>query len=417
MKKRILNGFAGNKSGSVLVVFAVIIPVLLLAAGVAIDHGQAVREKTIGQGMLDAALLAAAVAYQNKDDEGGARKQALASLNAENKKLDSFVAKFDFGDDEVSGTLESKTKTSIMSMFGYVDLEWNVSGAARYLRPPKVDYSLVIDISQSMDNGGHMGALRSGLLEFSRSAFTGVQAGDVSVTLVPYANAVSFAPEFSKWLSKINFRAFNGCFNEEREATMASLSKSGLRTYFATPDMQMSNGRRFCPEAGTQVSFYARDQSELDSRVNTLQSYQGTATPSGLSWGWRTLDPDWRSNFGQSTEFPRSYDNAHKKVLVLFTDGLPYVRPWVDEKVSNEDKESSRQEQLVKFKAVCSAIQADGRIDLYSIGYGDKMDDSEKQALHECTAGSGKYFDADKTTLSNVFKAIVKDGSAIALTR
>lgn len=102
---------------------------------------------------------------------------------------------------------------------------------------------------------------------------------------------------------------------------------------------------------------------------------------------------------------------------MLLTDGLPYYRPWNEKKLTDARKDALRRDALREFEAVCEAIAADGRFDLYMIGYGDAMTPEETTALQGCTAGDGSFVRADKANLAQVFKGIARKTVAIALRR
>lgn len=412
-----VKSLVSRDEGAVAVVFAVMLMVTLMFAGVAVDYSRVVSDETKAQRALDAAVLAAASNYQKEGDKSLAIKRANEMLNAQGVKQDTYAATFKFSDDEVVAEITSQTKTSIMKLFTIDEMKWQVVGAANYTSGSIIDYALAIDISSSMRNGGHMPALRAGLEEFSDAVFAGAKSGDVSVSLVPFANAVAFPATFSKWLSSTSVYPFVGCFYQEPGNAMASLSKAYIGNYDATPDMRMNSGLRYCPQSDTHVSFFAETQSDFDDRSGALESYQGTATSAGLSWAWRILDPDWQSEFGQSSKYPRAFNNENKKILILFTDGKPYVRPWIDEKISNSEKEEEREEALKEFEAVCAAIKADGRFHLFSIGYGEKLEQDAAVMLKNCVAGEGAYYYADEKNLASVFRAIAGVGHKIALTR
>jgi len=410
-----------DESGSIAMLTGLMMAILLMAVGLAIDYTRIIRDRQHGQQALDASLLAAAVAYQGGSTKDEAKKAAENYLNANSDPTLPFSVTYEFGGSSVKGQLRSQTSTPIMSIAGYRQVKWNVAGEVGYSAPPAIDYALALDISSSMEAGGHMEALRSALEEFSSTVFKTSKAGDVSVSLVPFANGVSFPPKFASWVSPAKgfvYGPFVGCFFPEARIPKASLTTTWPGSYRAAPDLvQAAQNNIFCPRPGTQISFYAQNALELDGRIRTLESFQGTATADGLSWAWRTLEPNWKSLFGESSKFPRAHSKEYRKVIILFTDGLPYYKPWNQPKQSKDDKQNLKRIALDDFKAVCAAIQADGRFDLFMIGYGDRMAPDELASLEGCTAGKGSFLRADKANISEVFKSIAATTAQIALRR
>lgn len=413
--------FRSDESGSIAILTALMIAVLLMAVGFAIDYTRIVSDRQHAQQALDASLLAGAVSYQGGSTKEEAKRAAENYLNANGNASLKYDVAYNFGDASITGKLKSATPTPIMSFFGYRDMKWNVAGEVGYSKPPAIDYSLALDISSSMEAGGHMEALRSALKDFSSSVFNGSKTGDVSVSLVPFANGVSFPPKYASWVNPAKgfiYGSFVGCFFPEARIPKASLTSTWPGNYRVAPDLvQAAQNNIFCPRPGTQISFYAESASQLDARTSTLESFQGTATADGLSWAWRTLEPNWKPVFGESMRFPRDHSKEYRKVIILFTDGLPYYKPWNKPKQTAQDKQNLRKAALDDFKAVCDAIKADGRFDLYTIGYGDSMSAEEQAALQGCVAGKGEFLRADRTNVSEVFKSIASTTAQIALRR
>ncbi|MCC0009928.1 MAG: VWA domain-containing protein [Hyphomicrobiaceae bacterium] len=411
-----------DKSGSIPMLLGLLLPILVMFVGLAIDYTRVIRDREHAQKVLDASLLAGAVAYQGGATFIKAENTAEDYLNANKASSRPYKASFKFDKDRLSGNLKSSTATPVMSVAGFREIEWDVTGEVGYSLPPAIDYALALDISSSMEARGHMPALRSALQEFSQAAFEGVKTDDVSATLVPFANGVSFPERYSRWVNPakgfIYTRDFVGCFFPEAIGVKATLKSNLPGSYRAAPDLvQVAQNNIFCPRPGTQISFYADNASDLDARIKSLESFQGTATADGLSWAWRTLEPSWSSKFQESSQCPRPHAKENKKVIVLLTDGLPYYRPWNEKKLTDARKDALRRDALREFEAVCEAIAADGRFDLYMIGYGDAMTPEETTALQGCTAGDGSFVRADKANLAQVFKGIARKTVAIALRR
>ncbi|MFV0294623.1 MAG: pilus assembly protein TadG-related protein [Hyphomicrobiaceae bacterium] len=412
-----VSGFRNDAKGSVAIITAITFFLLLGAVGGAIDFGKTFFDRNRAQNVLDAGILAAASDYQVKGDREHAELTGKNVIRSHDDGSSIYNPAFTFSDKHVTGTIASGTRTYFLNVLGFSRMLWSVSSTARYLEPPAMDYALAIDISSSMRNGGHMGVLRQALEDFASEAFKNVRHGNVSVSLVPFANSVAFPTKFVTWLAGPPKGRFNGCFYQEPRESLASLGTAHVGGYTATPDIVASNGYRLCPEAGTRISFYSDTEGRLKQEIRSLDSYQGTATATGLSWAWRTLDPSWQKEFKESGKYPRAYGARNKKVVILFTDGNPYLKLWTNKKQSNEDKDAQRAVALEDFQAVCKAIQADGRIDLFVIGYGSSLDNSEKVVLRNCIAARGKYLDADSGNLGVVLQTIARLTSEIALTQ
>ncbi len=415
--------FLKDERGAVAIIMSLSAVSAILAGGVAIDYLKVSSDRTRGLQALDSALLAATVSYQKYNNVSKARQTAVSYLEANWKQRGEYTLSMNFDPKEISGTLSSSTNLSFMTLVGKRVSSWEAESSVSYTLQPKIEYSLVVDISSSMQSGGHMGTLRQALLDFSKLVYGGRKKDDVVVSLVPFANAVRFPSSMSTWASKKKkANPFNGCFFDEDISRQASLSTSGVGQYLPTPDFTLISNQGktqiYCPKSNTQVRFFMTDGNTLDAATQQLQVYQGTNTASGLSWGWRILDPGWRNTIGQSVAFPRSYSSKHRKTLVLFTDGLPYERPWEDRKVPPAEKSIIKQRERSDFSRVCTAIK-DSRnsVKVIVVAYGDAMTSSEKRILRDCASGLENYYEADKANLSDVFREIGGEAVKIAITR
>ena len=422
--RKFFEKFWHNTKGSIGVPFALGAVALIAAGGTAIDFSRKNDQQTAAQTALDRAVLAVALSYQTDGDKRAARRAGRRLLRS-NK--DKFIQKlrpsFEIKTDRVTASVESSTKTTFMALLMVNKMNWNAYSVVRINKPQSLEFSLAVDISVSMAGGGHMATLRRGLTDFVAAAFGSNASQGTSVSLLPYAAGVSFAPKYTTWLDPMDgyskSPSFFGCFFAEPIATKASLSSSETGSYIAAPQgsfvSKVLNGQvfKFCPEADTQASLFQTDQTTLTDKIARLQSYGGTDTAAGLSWAWRALDRPWGNVFQEpSTVYPKRYTNGNKKVLILFTDGNPKPAAWPGE---TKDIAAQKIRGMEEFKATCAAIKADGRIDLYAIAYGNSFPPDGLAEMKKCTAGNGEFMAATSLNLSEVFESIVNKYKSIAI--
>jgi len=82
---QLAENFASDARGAIIIIFAVVLPVMLLSVGAAIDYGQLYSKRTVLQGAADASALAAAselrlANWQRSDIEAVAKNSADANL-------------------------------------------------------------------------------------------------------------------------------------------------------------------------------------------------------------------------------------------------------------------------------------------------------------------------------------------------
>ena len=158
----------------------------------------------------------------------------------------------------------------------------------------------------------------------------------------------------------------------------------------------------------------------------------GTTGNLGLTWGWRTLSPQWRGLWGGETPntHPLDYGTAFmEKVVVILTDGnnqfhdqdsrtstpasdwTAYGRieavPGVNSGSSASDRRAQGRAVLdTRMASTCSAMKTAG-IRIYSITFGGSPDPTAQALFRACATTPAMYWHApDAATLSTAFRAI-----------
>lgn len=122
-----LRDFKDGDDGNVMMLLALMFLVLLGSAGLAIEHGRVVNEKTRLQDALDAAVLAGAMETSGQVDRAAAVFDANVVGAIKSDVQASFVVD---ADGEVTGTIDSTMKTPLASIFGHQSMPLKLSAAA-----------------------------------------------------------------------------------------------------------------------------------------------------------------------------------------------------------------------------------------------------------------------------------------------
>lgn len=87
-------------------------------------------------------------------------------------------------------------------------------------------------------------------------------------------------------------------------------------------DVKAWGGYR-CPDVAHTVLPLTNVRADIQSKIDGLVPFGGTATDRGAVWGWRTISPNWRNYWSISdASHPLDVDAPlNRKVLVLMTDG------------------------------------------------------------------------------------------------
>ncbi|NWG92940.1 MAG: pilus assembly protein, partial [Parvularculaceae bacterium] len=278
-----------DERGNVAVMFAVILFIILGAAGIAIDVTRSSMKRSEIHEATDAGILAAArykAGHPNADDEAltaVARKVFDASIKDKSAiSIDAFKVTFDDANDtfalDVDGTLDAL----LMGVFGQGQIEIDTVSEVRLGDPPTLEVALALDVTGSMNQKGKISALKNAAKDLIKSLFE-AEGSDVKIGIVPFAQYASIGTDYSTapWLNYPG-AAFKGCV--------------GSRDYpYNTTDDDYSlykipglNGAP-CPDALTPLS---TDEVALASKIDALNANGWTYIPAGLTPAWQLLSPE-----------------------------------------------------------------------------------------------------------------------------
>ena len=372
---RRLTDFADDARGTVLLMFSLMIGVLGLMIGLAIDYGRFVnaREQTISA--IDSAVLAAGRAIQlgKTTDEAIAIASKYYSDATKNRlAVVNDTVKFAVVDGgtavQASGNATIKTPfMSFMQANGTKELNLLKDTAAEQskaiIRVNKnaeynVEMAVMLDVSGSMCNGTTTPCTSATKLtamkNAAKSLFTIIFSGNSTsytsrIALVPFsadvrppstlASAMTAAPSSPKSYEIVSGsnsgtyyfaptdcaaeragtnkytdlapNATNGLMNRVFNQVSKSTTKTAACTIYYSSSL---------PSTNTIVPM-TKNKATLDAAVDALVGQGGTAGHLGTAWTYYMLSPKWSSLLtGEST--PVAYNTtATKKIAILMTDG------------------------------------------------------------------------------------------------
>lgn len=234
--------------------------------------------------------------------------------------------------------------------------------------------------------------------------------------------------------------AWGGCVEaretDGEDVTDTPPSEVGFPTYFA-PDTSSSGGNdwrtssggynvtssrsanRSCP--GNAITPLSNVKADLDAAIDAIDVGGYTQLPLGASWGWRLLSPDWRGEWGgdmDANNLPLDYDaELSQKVVIFMTDGnndMPSGTTYTaygrlsDGRLGTTDEATAEAEMDDRFLEICNSMKAAERgITVYTISFGDGVEQASKDMLKACASLEDYFFDAPtEEELANVFHAI-----------
>ena len=158
---------------------------------------------------------------------------------------------------------------------------------------------------------------------------------------------------------------------------------------------------------GTPIMPLSTNFADMRTRVQSLTTSGTTYLPSGLAWGWRTLDKDL-----PYTEAASTTDPELMTAMLFMTDGANNrSRGRSSSKTDGTDHEYTRDggaAGLKLTKDLCQAIKDDG-IQLFVVAYQLPGADSTATVLSECATDSTTFFEPENAQqLVSSFRDIAK---------
>lgn len=449
--------FARDESGSMSYMAIAMSLVMMVFGGIGIDliHAELNRNKL--QNTLDRAVLAAADLDQELEANGVVQDYtakmgldgALTSVN------------IDEGLNYRTVTADGRItmSTNFMEMLGVDDLQAEAHSQASE-RINKVEISMVLDVSGSMDDNSKMANLKTAADEFVDTLLADTSEDLVSISLVPYSEHVNAGPEILSYLN-VNWKhGYSHCI-EMPDSVFGSAALDFSRTYDQMQHFQWnyfgSNERTdtVCPRyTYERIQPWSQNANALKSQINKLTPRAGTSIFMGMKWGVALLDPSTRpiasgmiANNTVSSAFqgrPVSYDDPEVlKTVVLMTDGQHDRSYRIQEWAYNSDSEyahwdrynlwyylannvSSRDRSSFYYQKydattgdsllhnVCNAAKEQGIL-IWAIGF--EVTDHGADVMQDCASSPAHFFRVEGVEISEAFSTIAHTLNQLRLTQ
>lgn len=427
-KDSLVQRYKDNTSGNVALVTAISMLVMLGGIALAIDlsRGWAAKERL--QDTTDViALMAAKDGLTSVADLQAAADSLLAVHypGGEGARLQVLDIKRD-GD-----TVRVETQNNIDTFFAPVldkdDLDVRVVSTATYANKG-MDISLVLDTTGSMQ-GSKMSSLKSaagGLIDDLKD----LDNDKLRMSVVPFGQYVNVGTSRrnSVWLdvpadetrtrTRRDVIARRNCRTERRTVNNdGNISTRNVRVcdniygpeYTQSYDVKWKgcvgsrntphdtraayNGRKIPGllgvNCGSELQDLDKNLNKAKQTLNSMTASGNTYMPSGLLWGWRTLDRD----MPLPSTAPTGVTDQDR-ILVLMTDGKNTKSKSGDYHSGNNKNDADS-----KTRTLCDQIKTD-KITVYTIAY-EVNDNSTKNLLSNCATDRTKFFDASNASELN----------------
>lgn len=301
--------FRREEEGSMIVMTLSIFMFMMVMAGLGIDTMRHEMERAKLQATLDSAVLAGA-----KVPHGGDAKAVVEDYFAKaemSKYLDPIK------DDDVHSSVNSSKveasasmtmDTYLMKLSGVETLTANAEAVAQ-TSVPKLEVSLVLDVSGSMD-GPRITSLRTAAKQFATTILDSGEDGTVSISVVPFSTAVTPTSEMFEALHVDERHDYSTClaFDDQDFNDISMVTKDDGEANPSLPLMRQSiytnpygvfkNLGYFYLSCFTGDEFrilpYSTNETQLHDKIQTLPAVGKTTGDLGIKWGAALLDPSFR---------------------------------------------------------------------------------------------------------------------------
>ncbi|MEI4488096.1 TadE/TadG family type IV pilus assembly protein [Frigidibacter sp. MR17.14] len=358
-----LRRFRRDESGSILIFGIIMLTMVILLCGLALDVIHFEAERTTAVATLDRAVLAAA------DLSNTTKPQDVLNDYFAKAGISRFkpVAAASYGTlnewKKVSGTVDVKTDTWFLRHTGVYSLEAPSSAVAQE-SIGNVEISMVLDVSGSMANDSmkvydsasgkyvyKLTLLKPAAVQFVKTMFTNVSGaggtgGNLMISIVPYAEQVNISSALAAKMTLTTEHTMSNCvdfigsdFNSVAitpTETLARTAYADVRPAAYHPSSYAAPYLRECFGYDTTpispVLAFSQNQQTLIDKINALTAEGDTAIEIGAKWGLALLDPAIRPALNKMvtagtvdkslTDHPTAYkSNDTLKIMVLMTDG------------------------------------------------------------------------------------------------
>jgi Flp pilus assembly protein TadG len=385
--------FVRNRRGNVAMMFAVILPVLLVSIGAAIDYTRASKVRTAMQAAADATAL-----MISREASGMTSTQVSAKAEA------YFNALFNYP--EVAGVTFSATYTAntgsgasvLIQASGTmqadilkVDVPMAVSSTTKW---GNIRYrvALALDNTGSMASDGKMTELKSAAKQLLNDFYDmASSSADVYVSIVPFAQDVNIGtdkkdatwirwtdwdnenthkactkPEYTKrttceanggsWITVVDSHdTWNGCVKDrDQDYDVNSETPTVAVPATMVPAQQIDA----CPASMIGMTPVRTEKQTLVNKIDDMTPTGYTNQAIGLFWAWLT-----HATSGPFPTPPKESNFLYQDVIILLTDGLNTKDRWYSTQASIDARQAllctNARMQGIKIFAVQVATDGD----------------------------------------------------------
>lgn len=453
----LLRKYISDSSGLSAVVFAMTLPALVAAGGLAVDLAKAQNVKNRLGNALDAAALATANST-GEDSELEDRLEKFFKANFPDAKMGTaYGLTLEIDGNELTVSASADVETSFMRIFG----KEMVTVSARSVVTRElagIEVALVLDVTGSMA-GSNIQALREASEDFVTIMFDQVSDPEfIRIGVVPYSSSVNVGPfglgedesgnsygsafvvpkdpdQFISPSSNIEYNPssywqWHGCvearnypldtedtgpFNWEMYRYPAYCTNYGWQwisgqgwTYGCSN--WSGNPNANCPDQ--QIVPLTSDENTLLNAIGNLNAGGHTYGNFGMVWGWRVISPEFPFEEGAAYDDPE-----WNKAVLMMTDGQNTMHPTYSAYGLTSDHNIDPGDLNDRFAEICTKMK-EKDINIYTVTFQSGVPAATREYYRQCASDPSQYYHAPSNAeLVDVFQQIANQLSKLHLSQ
>lgn len=359
---------AKAEDGSLTIFTFVLLVLMVMMGGLAVDLMRFESTRTNLQNTLDRATLASASLTQKLGAESVVRDYFDKAGMADYLKSVKVVEGLNFRN--VTADASADTKPFFLHMIGKTDLDAKGHSMAEQ-RVNNVEITLVLDVSGSMGNNSKLTNLKTAAKEFVDTVLSSDAEKKISVAVVPFNGQVNLGADLKGVYSNLNndpqVENVNCVDLGPEQYTSLSIAPTTALSMTAHADTYSSTYRTnsyvsytdtnnaigyhsyynalnaWCPpKAENIVRLPSRSISTLKTQIDGLSAVGATSINAGMKWGLAMMDPSLRAAYSslitankipaELAGRPFAYNEREAmKIVVLMTDGEHFAQERINE--------------------------------------------------------------------------------------
>ncbi len=410
-----LQSFSADRRGSIAIMFAMSITLLLAMIGGSVDYARWLSAKSKTLNAMDASVLAGGRILQlpgkTTTDAVAAASQYYSKNKADTLSLDNTT--FSVNGNEITGTTNSTVDTPFLNVIGIGNLPVKLTAkailAADGNAGSHVEVSLMLDTTGSM-GGSKMVDLKAAAKDLVDIVVWDDQSNFTSrIALAPFSRYVNVG---TTYFNTVTGATASGnpdqrtCVKERSTADRYTDAAPGAGNYF---NRYTSSGT--CQPTSTIMPLSSNKQA-LKTHIDGMPTTGMTAGHLGTAWAWYLVSPNWDSVWPtgskplayslmtensdpNSSAQPGDQDFKPKlyKIAVLMTDG-------------SYNQKYSGSNSTTQARAICTEIKASG-VTVYTVGFQIGVGSTPDVTMQQCATSSSHYYNASSgEALKQAFRDI-----------